>query len=211
MTSNRANIAEAEVDEDAEDVGEDEDVVARYIGKEKFNFPVLLAERSEMPNKYNVAAYPTLVVVDKNGRIADYLVGGRPEAALRAAIDRGLAGAPPPKERPAKSEPAAVADSSAPAPVSPPDGAVFSHVPRTTQLAWSPVSGATSYMVEWDYKYDDKWWSEDHNSEITKRVTETMFSFDFVGGQPGRWRVWAVFEGGKASGKSAWREFRYSR
>ncbi|HWC96837.1 MAG TPA: hypothetical protein VG456_08810 [Candidatus Sulfopaludibacter sp.] len=36
--------------------------------------------------KYNVNAYPTTIVIDRNGRIAGYLVGGRDEADLRASI-----------------------------------------------------------------------------------------------------------------------------
>ena len=111
----------------------------------------------------------------------------------------------------AKRESALAGVVSAPVPVSPPEGAVFHHFPRATQLTWSPITGAAAYMLEWDYQYGGKWWSEDHNSEITTRVTGTMFSFDFVGGQTGRWRVWAVFADGKSSAKSPWREFSYSR
>lgn len=195
----------------AVDVGENEEIVARYIDKEKFTFPVLLAEHGEMPNKYNVSAYPTLVVIDKNGRIAETLVGGRSEPELRAAIDRGRAGAPMLKEAPVKRNPMPVAGASAPVPVSPPDGAVFNHLPRTTQLTWEPVAGAIGYVVEWDYKESGGWWSESHNSQITKLATDTMFSFDFIGAQPGRWRVWAVLSGGGTGAKSEWREFRYTR
>ena len=195
----------------AVDVGEGQDTVESYIKKEKFTFPVLMTDSGEMPNKYNVSAYPTLVVVDKAGRIADYIVGGRPEEQLRSAIDRGRAGAPPPRIPPVKQESVPAANGSAPVPVSPPAGATFNHFPRTTQVTWEPISGAVGYVVEWDYKSGEKWWSEDHNSQIAKLVTDTMFSFDFVGAQPGRWRVWAVLASGGTSAKSAWREFRYTR
>ena len=195
----------------AVDVGENEETVARYIDKEKFTFPVLLAEHGEMPNKYNVSAYPTLMVIDKNGRIAETLIGGRSEPELRAAIDRGRAGAPMLKAAPVKRDPMPPAGASAPVPVSPPEGAVFNHLPRTTQLTWEPVAGAIGYVVEWDYKESAGWWSETHNSQVAKLAADTMFSFDFIGAQPGRWRVWAVLGGGGTGAKSAWREFRYTR
>ena len=195
----------------AVDVGEEEDVVSQYIRKEKLTFPVLLTGSGDMPDKYNVSAYPTLVVVDRNGRISESLIGGRSESALRAAIGRGMATTAPRGDALTKAESAPAAGGAAPLLVSPPDGAVFHHFPRTTQLTWSPVKDAVAYVVEWDYKYDGKWWSEDHNSEVTKRVTGTMFTFDFAGGHPGRWRVYAVFAGGNTSAKSGWHEFSYSR
>ena len=74
-------------------VGEERDLVASYIDKEKFTFPVLLAEHGPMPNLYNVSAYPTLVVIGKDGLVADFLEGSREEDALRAAIERGRKGA----------------------------------------------------------------------------------------------------------------------
>ncbi len=187
----------------AVNVGEAFETVSGYIEKEKFTLPVLLAQSSEMPGKYNVSAYPTLVIIDKEGRIADYQVGVRSENELRAAVDLGRAGA----------KPAAipVAAGGAPEPVSPPDGSVFSHFPRTTQLAWMPVAGAAGYMVEWDYKDGDQWWSEVHGKQITKLTQETMHTIDHVGAQPGRWRVWAVLASGGVSPKSPWREFRYTR
>jgi thiol-disulfide isomerase/thioredoxin len=75
------------------DVNENDQTVAAFINKEKYTFPVLLADGTDTAAKYNVDAYPTTVVIDKNGRIADYLVGSREEPELRAAIERGR-GAP---------------------------------------------------------------------------------------------------------------------
>ena len=158
-----------------------------------------------MPGKYNVSAYPTLVVIDKSGRISGYLVGGRSEAELRAAVDRGRAGAV------AKPSVVPLTASSAPEPVSPPVGATFSHVPRTTQVTWKPLSGAIGYVIEWDYKDGSHWWSEAHSGAMTKLVQDTAFTFEHVGAQAGRWRVWAVLSTGGTSAKSAWQEFSYSR
>jgi hypothetical protein len=42
-------------------------------------------------------------------------------------------------------------------------------------------------------------------------VTGTSYTFNFVGAQPGRWRVSSVNGGGVAGPPSGWRQFRYTR
>jgi hypothetical protein len=42
-------------------------------------------------------------------------------------------------------------------------------------------------------------------------VPTTEFEFNFVGAQPGRWRVAAVLANGEVGVKSEWRTFRYTR
>lgn len=91
--------------------------------------------------------------------------------------------------------------------ISPADGTVFSHYPRRTTLRWEDVHGATSYTVEVEYKYGNTW-------SFLKRETgikATIYTFDFVGAQPGRWRVWGVGGAGQEGPKSGWWEFRYTR
>lgn len=187
----------------AVNVGEDQDTVADFIRKQKYTFPVLLAEEREVPNKYSVSAYPTLVVVNKAGRVADYLVGGRAESQLLAAIEKGRSGA---SESAPPAQSTTRAELPAPVLVSPPDGAVFYHSPRQTLLTWAPVPGAAGYAVEYACMDGTEW-----RSYPVKLVTDPMFQFEFAGAQPGRWRVWAVSPDGGASTKSAWREFRYTR
>jgi thiol-disulfide isomerase/thioredoxin len=75
------------------DVAEGEDLVADYIHKEKFTFPVLLADRAEAA-KYSIDVYPTLVIVTPDGKVSDYLLGGRTESEIRTAIGRARPGAP---------------------------------------------------------------------------------------------------------------------
>ena len=84
----------------AVDVEEPDDLVRQYIEKEKFTFPVLLSQGSDVVARYTVNAYPTLVAIDKAGLVADYLIGGRNETNLREAIERARAGAPPPSATP---------------------------------------------------------------------------------------------------------------
>ncbi|HXA49885.1 MAG TPA: TlpA disulfide reductase family protein, partial [Candidatus Acidoferrum sp.] len=155
----------------AVDVGEGKDLVSEYIDKQQYTFPVLLADRSPMVAAYGVNAYPTLVSVDREGRVVEYMIGGRGESDLRGAIAKARMGALVPEPKPAAA------------------GAVFEHFPRETTLAWSEVPGASAYMVEWDYKQSDGWWMDLQGIVSTVRVTDPVATFRFVGAQPGRWRV----------------------
>lgn len=94
----------------------------------------------------------------------------------------------------------------APTLVSPRNGARFSNFPRRLTLSWRPVRGATAYRVEVQY-YDRgaRRWISDY---LTRRVSATRFTFNFVGDQPGRWRVRAM-RGSTAGRSSAWRSFSY--
>ena len=78
------------------DAGEDAETVSSFISKNKYTMPILLSGMSEAVASYRVSAYPTVVVIDKAGKVADYLIGGRGDAALNDAIAKGRAGAPPP-------------------------------------------------------------------------------------------------------------------
>jgi len=105
-------------------------------------------------------------------------------------------------------------DASLPAPklISPPDDSVFDIFPRRTTLAWEPSDGAVSYIVEWDYSYKGVWHSEEHNTPgATFRSSGAAFTFDFVGAQPGRWRIWPLNAAGERGQSSEWRTFRYLR
>lgn len=50
---------------------------------------------------------------------------------------------------------------------------------------------------EWDYRY----------GQIG--LSSTSFSLEFVGAQPGRWRVWAIDGAGNASAKTEWWYFEF--
>ena len=109
------------------------------------------------------------------------------------------------------------APSTLPAPtmVSPACGATFSNFPRITNFVWKPVTGAVSYIVEVDCFGCCKIgaWCTDIGQtwKIEKGITTTTYSHDFVGAQPGRWRVSAVDATGKEGAKSAWCGFVYTR
>ena len=93
-----------------------------------------------------------------------------------------------------------------PAMISPTNNIRFTNFPRRTTLDWRPVNGATSYGVEVQY-YDrgSRRWIRDYKTETVNR---TQYTFNFIGDQGGRWRVWAI-RGSRVSQKSAWRTFSY--
>jgi peroxiredoxin/outer membrane lipoprotein-sorting protein len=102
----------------------------------------------------------------------------------------------------------------APQLLSPADQSVFNHFPRETKLVWQEVPGAASYFLEIDYTSfeDSKWRSEMHgvNSWVFEAKT-TTHTFNFVGAQPGRWRVWVIDAEGRPGPKSEWWRFTYTR
>ena len=108
----------------------------------------------------------------------------------------------------------------APAQTAPAEGAVFNHFPRRTRLEWAPVEGAVSYAVEVDYcsgrRKDAKGCPDPQPLSKQMKLNApasgldaTSYEFDFIGAQPGRWRVWAVDAAGREGFKSPWRSFVY--
>ena len=93
--------------------------------------------------------------------------------------------------------------------VSPRNGTVFNHFPRTTTLVWSAVPCAVSYVAEWQlfFPVARRW-----NVEFPaiRNIETTSVTFNFVGAQPGRWRVWSIDRYGRESAKTGWWEFRYT-
>lgn len=102
----------------------------------------------------------------------------------------------------------------APTLLSPPPNAAFHEFPRTLNLKWSPVPGASSYGVEIDCYgccASHDFCQDVGRPFVIKNTTDTTYTFDFVGDQPGRWRVWAVALNGVPGPKSEWRVFTYGR
>ena len=102
----------------------------------------------------------------------------------------------------------------APKQLQPPNGSVFNNYPRTTTLQWAPVPRAASYTVEIDCFQCcavNQWCSDVGKTwQLVPGLTSTTFTFNFVGAQPGRWRVWAVGRLGHPGRKSPWSEFTYT-
>ena len=108
----------------------------------------------------------------------------------------------------------------APVQLSPENNVVFNHYPRMTKVEWSPVEGAVSYSVEVDY-CDGAFKNRSRcagpqpnpitNNPPNSGIVNTSYEFDFVGANPGRWRVWAVDKDGREGFKSPWRRFVYMK
>ncbi len=100
----------------------------------------------------------------------------------------------------------------APTPLAPPDRALFDVYPRVIELDWTDVGGAMSYDVQVD---GGDLWAEPHWWDTTsgwfvweERIVATSgWTTDFVGAQPGRWRVRGLDARGVAGPASAWQVF----
>jgi hypothetical protein len=108
--------------------------------------------------------------------------------------------------------------STLPAPMllSPENESVLNQYPRKTELKWKAVPGAVSYVVQVDIRGLTEngtwyWASEKGMSYKQETTSNTAFTFEFSGAQPGRWRVWAVGTDGSEGMKSDWWNFRYSK
>jgi hypothetical protein len=90
--------------------------------------------------------------------------------------------------------------------VAPIAGARLNIFPRKTVFEWRHVEGANKYEIVVEYN-DGKW-------HLLKNAITNVpsYTLDFIGKQPGRWRVRSF---SKATGKSGvfseWREFTYLR
>lgn len=102
--------------------------------------------------------------------------------------------------------------------LSPDNEVVLDYFPRATKLEWSAVEGALSYAVEVDYcRGGEKDGRTCFNPQphtvrgnpLMSGILETKYEFQFIGAQPGRWRVWAIDKDGRAGFKSPWRTFFY--
>ncbi len=100
----------------------------------------------------------------------------------------------------------------APPLVSPASGTRFNAFPRQTVLAWQAVPGAARYRIDIEFKTHRKWLSlagwGSHPKEPPV-VSGTQYSFDFVGAQPGRWRVVPIDAHGLTGQPSPWWDFTY--
>jgi hypothetical protein len=103
----------------------------------------------------------------------------------------------------------------APVLLNPRCGSVFNFYPRTTHLQWRPVIGASGYTVEIDCFgccVAGRWCTDVGKTwQVVPNLRAAVYTFDFVGAQPGRWRVWAVGSDNREGPKSEWCEFTYTK
>lgn len=104
--------------------------------------------------------------------------------------------------------------------ISPENGSIFDHYPRSLTLDWESSSGPgiITYVLEYGFTscfsfedlYDMGDWEGANCTAYypLKYLKETSYSFFFVGMQPGRWRVKAKSEYGESEW-SGWFYFRF--
>jgi hypothetical protein len=103
---------------------------------------------------------------------------------------------------------------SMPIPLSPADRSVFDHLPRTTTFMWEPSigDGPITYRLEIQYSWEGdftefgSWVEGDYGSGMVI-TSDTQYTMDFYGAQPGRWRVKAI----NSCGESIWSPWQYFR
>lgn len=69
-------------------IGEDVDTVGKFVSENHISFPIILGENERIVQDYHVHAYPTVVVVDQEGKVRFQKVGQEPGdgARLRAVL-----------------------------------------------------------------------------------------------------------------------------
>ncbi|MGA2435556.1 MAG: TlpA disulfide reductase family protein [Bryobacteraceae bacterium] len=73
---------------------EDSGSVKDFIRKKHYELPILMDGKRQVHRQYGISAFPTLLIIDRQGVIRQHFIGSRSEAALRKAIKSVLANHP---------------------------------------------------------------------------------------------------------------------
>jgi thiol-disulfide isomerase/thioredoxin len=65
---------------------EDSEAVRQFLSSSKLSYPILLTPDSGMIQSYNVTAFPTVVLIDADGKVVYYHVGAGGDKALRESL-----------------------------------------------------------------------------------------------------------------------------
>jgi Thioredoxin len=142
-------------------------------------------QQQRLVTQFEVETFPTIVWIGRDGRVADYQAGNVNEAQVRSAAERLGSSQKLP----------------APVPIA---------TDKPAALAWSQVTGAESYVVQWDQR-DDKGWLSDRDDHRVRVIPthESSVALDPALGETSsgaiRWRVLAVNRNGSGA-PSEWRE-----
>jgi hypothetical protein len=94
--------------------------------------------------------------------------------------------------------------------LSPTDGATLTGFPREVKLDWAQVPGSRSYRLQLEIQHPQTSAWHPHPNALGDRVVGAPpFNLEFIGGQPGRWRVAAISEEGEQGEFSAWSYFTF--
>lgn len=96
--------------------------------------------------------------------------------------------------------------------VSPANESIFDIFPRTTFFKWNPAQGVGNIKYTFQLQYSwrryltfGSWNEGDFAMQKNITITNTQYTINFTGAQPGRWRVNAKNE----FGTSEWSEWWY--
>ncbi len=81
-----SELAGGDVDFVAVSVGEDPEVVRDFAREHPFPYPVLLDSRDELTARLGIFVLPTVMILDRSGRIAYFEGGISPASKLRRAL-----------------------------------------------------------------------------------------------------------------------------
>jgi hypothetical protein len=144
-----------------------------------------------LARRFEIESDPTLIVIDRQGRVVTYLPGKSNETAWRREIEASISGVSSPQML-------------TPA-VPQPKESVAIEAGKAT-VSWEPVDNAESYVVEWDSR-DEKGWIFDRDQTVRVIATSnTSATLDLNGFTRLRWRVYAVPRFGTGGKESTWRE-----
>lgn len=66
------------------------DKVKEFLKEKDYTFPTLIDEKSEVMKKYYIQAFPTSFVIDKNGNVYGYVMGGLTKEQIKQVLDEVL-------------------------------------------------------------------------------------------------------------------------
>ena len=68
--------------------GESSETARKYLEKNQYATTALLDQTSDVGRRYKVSGIPTLVIIDRQGKIAAHYVGLRTEDTLREGLKK---------------------------------------------------------------------------------------------------------------------------
>ena len=69
-------------------VNEDRSVVEKFLGEHPHTYPIVLTTENEMPRSYQIATFPTYIVIDRDGTVITASEGDKGFASLRKLLQK---------------------------------------------------------------------------------------------------------------------------
>jgi peroxiredoxin len=69
-------------------IGEEKDVAVKFLKENGYSLNLLLDTKSTVADKYGIKAIPTTIVIDKEGNIADQIVGSTNYKKVMELVDK---------------------------------------------------------------------------------------------------------------------------